>query len=526
VKAGLACWQLLFSALALLLAPAVAAGQLNVCLYYDRAQSPSALHLGERSALMVRNLLGHFREVDVQSSPLGDYAAGALSRCDRAAYIGTRFDERLPEAFVRDLSGYGRPFLWMNYNIWRLQQALGRERFSAAWGFEYQRIDAGSPQQHGQIPQFYSEFAYKGSRFRKVAKLDTRGNFFGYSEILVVRPTSARVLSEAVRPSDGARTPYALRNNGFFFIADNPTSIIDERDRYLIFADLLFDFLGLEARSPKRYAAVRIEDVHPWYDLRLLYQTIDVLRARKVPFAISLIPRYVGPRAPDGFDASESPRFLRAIRHAQRSGASILVHGYEHHPPLDLGCGDDGSGEGYEFWDGCKGQPLPMDSAEFIQSRLDKAKKILRDGDIAFAGWVTPHYMASPLGFGLIQRNFGRIMQRMPYFLEGLPVNDPNTIEQMFPYTIYRDQYGAHVWPENLGYIPLPERGGDAHRVDAMLEAARANKVLRDVWASFFWHPPLIRTGLGIGTLERLIDGLRAEGYEFVSLKELRARGE
>ena len=57
-------------------------------------------------------------------------------------------------------------------------------------------------------------------------------------------------------------------------------------------------------------------------------------------------------------------------------------------------------------------------------------------------------------------------------------------------------------------------------------EAARANKVLRDAWASFFWHPPLIRTEFGIETLERLVDGIRAEGYEFVSLQELRARGE
>lgn len=525
MKAGSACWRLLSSALALLLAPAVAAGQLNVCLYYDRAESPSAPHAGERSALMIRNLLGHFREVEVRASPLGQYAAGGLSRCDRAAYVGTRFDAALPGAFVADLSGYDRPFLWINYNIWRLQQALGRERFSAAWGFEYQRIDTGSERRRGQVPQFYSELDYKGSAFRKVAQLDGNGNFVGYPEIVMVRPTSARVLAEAMRPADGAKTPYALRNRNFFFVADNPTSVIDERDRYLVFADLLFDFLGLEPRSQKRHAVVRIEDVHPWYDLRLLYQTIDVLRARKVPFAISLIPRYVGPRAPEGFDASDSPRFVRAIRYARSHGASILVHGYEHHAPLDLGC-DNRSGEGFEFWDGCKDRPLAVDSVGFVQGRLERAKKVLRDAKIPFAGWVTPHYMASPLGFGVIRENFDRILQRMPYFVDGRPLDGANTIEQFFPYTIYRDHYGAHIWPENLGYVPLPEHGGGARRVDAMLEAARANKVLRDVWASFFWHPPLIRSGLGIQTLERLVDGIRAEGYEFVSLQELRARGE
>jgi peptidoglycan/xylan/chitin deacetylase (PgdA/CDA1 family) len=59
-----------------------------------------------------------------------------------------------------------------------------------------------------------------------------------------------------------------------------------------------------------------------------------------------------------------------------------------------------------------------------------------------------------------------------------------------------------------------------------MLEAARLNKVVRDAWASFFWHPVLIRTELGIHSLERLVDGVRAEGYEFVSLQDLRKRGE
>jgi uncharacterized protein YdaL len=505
---------------------ALAAPQLNVCLYFDRAESRSAHPLGERSALMVGNLLGHFREVDAHSTPLGEYAAGALSRCDRAAYIGTRFDTRLPAPFLADIAQYRKPFLWMNYNIWKLQESLGRERFSAAWGFLYERIDPGTPPQRGQVPEFYSRFEYKGASFRKIAQFDRNGNFLGHQEILVVRPTSGQVLAQAIRPGDGARTPYALRKDNFFFIADNPTSIIDERDRYLILADLLFDFLGLAPRSDKRTAAIRIEDVHPGYDVRLLYQTVDVLRARKVPFAISLIPRYVGPLAPEGFDATESPRFLRAIRYALRNGGSILVHGYEHHPPADLGCGDDGSGEGYEFWDGCKGLPLPYDSAEYVRERLAKARKILRKANLPFVGWVTPHYMASPTGFRAIHQDFGRIMQRMPYFLDGLPLNAPNTLEQFFPYTIYRDYYGAHIWPENLGYVPMPQRGGQARDVDAMLEAARANKAVRDGWASLFWHPTLIPTELGIGTLERLIDGIRAEGYEFISLRELRNRGE
>ena len=100
-----------------------------------------------------------------------------------------------------------------------------------------------------------------------------------------------------------------------------------------------------------------------------------------------------------------------------------------------------------------------------------------------------------------------------------------NTVDQFFPYPIANDYYGLYVWPENLGYVPLPRHGGKPQHVDDMLEMARLNKVVRDAWASFFWHPPLIRTEIGIASLEKLVDGIRAEGYEFISLQELRRGG-
>jgi uncharacterized protein YdaL len=301
-------------------------------------------------------------------------------------------------------------------------------------------------------------------------------------------------------------------------------SEIDERDRYLIFADLLFDFLKLAPRSAKRYAVVRIEDIHPAYDLRLLYQTIEVFRTRKLPFSITLIPRYVGFGTP--MDATDNVKFLRMIRYAMDNGASILVHGYEHQLTVDLGCGLAPTGEGYEFWDVCKNRPLPFDSEQFVQARLDKAKAILAKAKIPYAGWVTPHYAASGLAMQVIHRNFGRVLQRMQYFAQGEPMVPANKIDQFFPYTIVKDHDGYFVWPENLGYVPLPQPGEQPRRVEEMLEMARANKAVRDAWASFFWHPLLINSPLGIGSLERLVDGIRAEGYEFASLQDLRKRGE
>jgi uncharacterized protein YdaL len=507
-------------------APAAAA-DLKVCVFYDGGTNAQGFPVGERAAVMVRNLLGHFREASVDMAPVGDYRRTGLARCDRAAYVGAFFDAKLPEAFLADAAEYQRPFLWMNYNIWQLERRLGTEKFREAWGFAYRRMEKQPPEQRGRIPHFYRHFTYKDATFRKVALLTPEGRLLAHPELVVVESHSAAVLSEAIHSGSGARLPYVLRKGDNFYVADNPTSVIDERDRYLIFADLLFDFLKLPPRSEKRYAALRLEDVHPVYDLRALYASIELLRKRKAPFAITMIPRYIGPGAPaGGVDATQDRRFLQAMRYALDHGGSILVHGYEHQLPVDLGCGITFTGEGYEFWDMCNDRPLPFDSEPFVQERIDKAKKILQDAAIPYAGWVTPHYMASPLAFGVIHRNFGRVMQRMTYVLHGRPPTPANTLDQIFPYTIYNDYYGMHVWPENLGYVPLPQHGGTPRHVEEMIEVARLTKVVRDGWASFFWHPPIARTPLGLRSLERLVDGIRAEGYEFVSLQELRARGE
>ena len=495
---------------------AAAAANLNVCLYYDGDENAAEFRVGERSAVMVRNLLGHFRELDVFMRPVARYTKGELEACDRAIYMGTYFDGKIPAAFLADTARYEKPFFWMGYNIWKLEKRLG---------FTYVKIDGQVGEQRA-IPAFYNLFTYKGATFRKVAFLDAHGKLIAHPEIVLVKNQSAEVLAEATHSGTKAKTPYVLRTGDFFYIADNPVSVIDERDRYMILADVLFDFLKLPPRTDKRYALVRIEDIHPGYDLRLLQMTFDVFKKRKLPFAISLIPRFIGPGSEKGLDAVNDRKFLGVIRDAVDNGATLLVHGYEHHLTIDLGCGISFTGEGYEFWDVCKNKPLPFDSVRFVQDRIDRAKRIMHDAKLPYAGWVTPHYAASPLAFRVIHANFGRMVQRMQYVLDGRPPALENIVDQFFPYTIVNDYYGLYVWPENMGYVPLPRHGGKPGHVDEMLEMARANKVVRDAWASFFWHPPIIRTEMGLQSLEKLVDGVRAEGYEFVSLTELRKRGE
>jgi hypothetical protein len=85
--------------------------------------------------------------------------------------------------------------------------------------------------------------------------------------------------------------------------------------------------------------------------------------------------------------------------------------------------------------------------------------------------------------------------------------------EQSPPYLV-RDIYGGPVLPETLGYVKgprVPSAGPGS--VPAMLAAAAVQKqAVRDNVASVYYHPYL-----GVAPLRRLVDGMRHEGYQFVS---------
>ncbi len=507
---------------------AAAAPTLRVCVYYDSGKTPSYRN-GELHAIMLENLLGHFREVKLSLAPAAGYRAGGLSSCDRAAYIGSYYGERLPAAFLTDIARYRKQFLWANYNIRQLQDSMGSAAFSDKTGFVFDDVVGfSSTSSSGTVPEFYRDFDYKGERFTKTAYQSDTGAVIASPDIGLIKNRTALVISTATLAGGGRSTPYATVHGGFYFVADNPFLFIHERDRYLIFADLLFDFLKLPPRSAHRYALIRLEDIHPSYDLRLLYRAVDLLSQRGVPFAISLIPEYVAAGAPEsaGITLGQRPDFIKALRYAQAHGGELLIHGYTHDIGVAEGCSPLGSGYEYEFWDRCRGAPLTDDSTSFALARVRSAKSLVAGAGLTSEGWVTPHYAASPGDFQVFGKQFDRTVQRVTYSFGWEPGATPVFVNQFFPYTIYKDHYGQFVWPEDLGFVPMPGSQWGYATPPELAGSARLERVVRDGWASFFWHPLLLAVPGEQERLEGLIDALRAQGYEFVSLHDLHARGE
>jgi hypothetical protein len=101
---------------------------------------------------------------------------------------------------------------------------------------------------------------------------------------------------------------------------------------------------------------------------------------------------------------------------------------------------------------------------------------------------------------------------------------------QLYPYELYGDIYNQLLAPENLGNVQpeLNDQVVATRSVDRILADAKRNLVLRDVWASVFYHPFLLDPALNpenqnnppVKDLERLVKGIKALGYNFINMDQ------
>lgn len=87
---------------------------------------------------------------------------------------------------------------------------------------------------------------------------------------------------------------------------------------------------------------------------------------------------------------------------------------------------------------------------------------------------------------------------------------------QFFPYAV-RDVYGSTVLPENLGnYEPELFNNNPPRLPAAIVANARANLVVTQGVASFFFHPDYPLTAL-----QQIVTGIKGLGYTFVPATSL-----
>lgn len=464
-------------------------------------------YLGELYATEVVNLAGHFGAATAE--PVTQYTSGQLNGYQTAVYVGSTYDEAIPVAFLDDVLATTTPVVWAGDNIWQLAARAGD--FASRYGWTPTTFDSGS----------VAGVSYKGQTL-------SRNTLSGpVLDLTISDPGRTQVLATGIR-TDGTTLPYAVRSGNLTYLADNPFPYVTPTDRVLAFEDLLFDALAPTTATRHR-ALVRLEDIDPTADPAKLKAAADYLSSQGVPFGFGVIPEYTDPNGhynngkPQTVTLKQAPALVDALKYLQAHGGTMIDHGYTHQysnipNPYTATTGDD-----YEFYRVTENTdhtldyvgPLPGDSTSWAAGRVLSALQLFRQAKLSSPTiFEPPHYAASAADYAAFAQSFGTRWDRGLYFsgvLSGQPVDYSHSVGQFFPYVVH-DAYGMKVLPENCGDIsPEPWYSYPATLPSDIVSCAQKNLVVRDGFASFFFHPYL-----DLSYLRDTVSGLKNLGYTFV----------
>lgn len=483
---------------------------------YDRGGPWGSL--GELYAIGGANFASHFGSWTAK--PATTYTCGELATYDAALYFGSTYDEPLPTCLLDEVLAGTRPVIWSAFNLWQLTQRAGWDAFIAARGFTWTALDF-SP---------IDGVLYKGRTLARYA-----ANQSGLLATTITDPTKAAVLAIA-RRADGTTLPWAVRSGNLTYVAELPFTYMTEEDRYLVYADLLFDALA-PAATERHRVVLRIEDISPVDDPEALRALADYLYAQNVPFGFGVIAEYRDPLgyynggAPETVRLEQAPDLVAALQYMQARGGVMIMHGYTHQRDKLLNPYTGVTGDDTEFYRVIENDdhtltyvgPVGNDTIKSTLDRVEAARRQYRRAKLAPPTlFEFPHYAGSANSYRAIAQAFTTRWERTLY-VPGLLSTDTasySTISsgsglifgQLFPYVV-RDVYGTRVIPENLGNIePEPFYIFPTRFPADIINAAEKNLVVRDGVTGFYFHP-----FFDLQYLRDTVQGLRALGYTFVS---------
>ncbi|GAA2882442.1 hypothetical protein Acy02nite_78280 [Actinoplanes cyaneus] len=467
--------------------------------------------LGEVYATQTANLSSRFGSWT--AAPVAKYKSGDLSAYTAVIYLGSTYDEPLPAAFLTDVMATNKPVTWVYDNIWQLTAKSG---FAAKYGFASGAFDLAQ----------VTEVGYKG---RKLTR--STDNNSGIMNLSISDSAKVTTLATAVR-ADGTSFPWAVRSGNLTYVGEIPFSFVTHDDRYLAFADLLFDSLG-GGTTERHRALIRIEDVGPDADPEQLKAVADYLAAEKVPFSVAVYPRFrdpkgVGTGKAQDYTLLNKPKVVAALRYMQAKGGTLIMHGYTHQYGSVANPYDGVSANDFEFYkahvdasdnvvyDG----PVAEDSAAWAAARMIASGVIFTAAGLGAPKiFEFPHYAASAPDYEAVNSLFGKRYDRGLYFpgvLTGAKYDYARQFGQFFPYPV-RDVYGSVVVPENVGNVETEAFNNHPVRLPAdIIASAERNLVVRDGVASCFYH-----AYLGTDHLKDLVTGVKGLGYSFVSAETM-----
>jgi uncharacterized protein YdaL len=511
----------------------------HTLILYDNPANDPYSKLGLIYAIMLRNLLGHFNTT-VDLVPVQNYTAGQIGSHDATFYVGNYYNNPLPATFMNDVMSATKTVVWFKYNLWQIAWNTAYT-FNQSFGFSFLGLAGlnAQPSSSNPSPGFYDTVTYKNMSMVKYYVYDASSGVVeadpdvGLTQ--VNDTTKAQALVTITDSKTGAAAPYIVRSGNLWYFADLPFSYIGPTDRYLVICDVLHDILNTGAPVNHR-ALVRLEDLDVYTTTSSMKSLTDYLYSQKVPFTMATIPLYTDPNGyynggvPETVHLAQATGLKFSLNYAVTRGGSIVMHGYTHQYDSTPNVQNAVSGNDYEFWYAVQNRPVDEDSVQWATQRMTEGLAEFTSNGYKVVGWGAPQYQMSPLASTAAASQFPITFQRAVYYTATNPqigtgaANQDFSAGQFFPYIINQDYYGERIVPENLGSIQYNICNIDpfsciSYTWQQLVTNAQYALVVRDGFASFFFHPYWLEPSLNLPALqdfESLVSGIKNLGYSWV----------
>ncbi|KVT59018.1 DUF2334 domain-containing protein [Burkholderia ubonensis] len=511
----------------------------HTLVLYDNPANDPYSKLGLIYSIMLRNLLGHFNTT-VDLVPIQRYTSGMVKNHDVTFYVGNYYNNPIPTTFMSDVMTTTKTVVWFKYNLWQLAWNTAYT-FNQTFGFSFLGIAGlnATPSSSNPNPGFYDTVTYKNMPMVKYYAYDASTGGInadpdaGLTQVLDA--TKAQALVTIKNSQTGATAPYIMRSGNFWYFADVPFSYIGPADRYLVICDVLHDILKTNAPVNHR-ALVRLEDLDAYTTTSSMKTLTNYLYSKRIPFTMATIPLYTDPNGyynggvAETIHLAQAAGLKSALNYALTRGGSIVMHGYTHQYDSTPNLLNAVTGSDYEFWYAVQNRPVDEDSVQWAAGRMTDGLAEFTSNGYRIVGWAAPQYQVSPLAASATAARFPTTFQRAVYYTATNPqlgTGAPNqdfSAGQFFPYIINADYYGQRIIPENLGSIQYNICNVDpfsciTYTWQQLVTNAQYGLVVRDGFASFFFHPYWLEPELGLPAyqdFQSLVTGITNLGYTWV----------
>ncbi|PKJ53037.1 DUF2334 domain-containing protein [Bacillus sp. SN10] len=334
--------------------------------------------------------------------------------------------------------------------------------------------------------------------------------------------TNGAVLANAL--NSNSKNPLIVQHETSYYVAT--PHLFDWMSHYV--GEMLFSYFGQKPTTNKVEAYLRLEDVHPAADVNQLKEIAELLKEKKMPYMITVIPVYTDPETGKTLHLKDNPELIDLLRSMQDNGAAIIMHGYTHQ------FYDSETGEGFEFWDVKTDQPIRQPKHEkpktkddfpnieaynayvkkgeefeetYTTDHIEKGIQELVDAKLHPVAFEAPHYTMSQKGYEILSRYFST-------YVGQLQLSDTTWKSMHSP--AYRSTpsflHGMKLMSETVGFIEEDK----PHAIAKMKENAVSVAKLSDGVIGAFYHPYL-----GVKPLKEVLKDLESiPNIEWIDLQK------